>query len=383
MTTFFDPTPVDTTLTDAALPLKGRAWRWVWSGVTDADSGARARKIVQTNVGVMVLMLTMLGYLVLFAVLFEPQVVKPVIWQTVWVSFSPLVWWLNAKRQLRAARWLTVVLAVGCVWLVIAAGQGTVMSTHLYFVLFALLSPTIFEASEWRSTVVVAVVCLALYGYYAWGNPTHAAAMDAISPEARQFTQRVVTVLCAATLLLMVLLTEASSADAERRLLRQALTDQLTNMPNRRHFVRRFEQERARAARQGQPMCVAVLDLDRFKAVNDKLGHEAGDEALRHVARVLKRHARPYDGLARLGGEEFGWLLPGATPAHAVQAAERLRQLIEDTPMHYGSRALPLTASIGVADVRPAADISAALARADKALYAAKAGGRNQVRLAA
>lgn len=357
-------------------------WRWMWLGVNAADTSATGRKTVQTNVGAMILLLTMAGYLALFALAFESAVVWPVVWQAALACLSPLVWYLNARRKLYAARCLLTLLAVGGVWLVIVLGQGTVMSAHLYFLWFSLVTATIFDAREWRTSVGLSTACVALFVYFACVGATPLPQMDAVGPAARQWAERGVLLMGTLTVLVMLLLTEISAAQAEGRLRRQAHTDPLTQLPNRRHFMQRFADERQRTLREGQPMCVAAIDLDQFKAVNDSLGHEAGDDALRHVARLLRRHARPYDTLARLGGEEFGWLLPGANPAAAMQAAERMRDLLAQSPWLYRGQTRVVTASIGVAECNADTDGGGALACADKAMYAAKRAGRNQVRLA-
>jgi diguanylate cyclase len=153
-------------------------------------------------------------------------------------------------------------------------------------------------------------------------------------------------------------------------------TDGLTRLPNHTAWLEAVEREFARCKRGGQPASVLMIDLDHFKAVNDKHGHQAGDEVLRGIAEVLNDSLRLHDVPGRYGGEEFGVLLPGSDAAGAEAIAERVRRKIEWASF---AGELKVTASIGCAAIE-ANDLFAAswVARADRALYAAKAAGRNR-----
>ncbi len=159
-----------------------------------------------------------------------------------------------------------------------------------------------------------------------------------------------------------------------------ARTDPLTGLANRRHFDELFERERGRANRLHNPICAITVDLDHFKHVNDQYGHAAGDRVLRAVADCFRRHLRPYDVVARFGGEEFVILVPGASLEQSVQIAERLRGAIREIAIPE----LPkVSASFGVAAFEPEEPAESLLARADAALYRAKHGGRDRVEIAA
>lgn len=160
------------------------------------------------------------------------------------------------------------------------------------------------------------------------------------------------------------------------RLASAARTDALTCLLNRRGFNERLEVELARAQRNSTPLGVIVGDLDVFKAVNDQLGHSAGDNALERVGALLRDHGRPMDVAARIGGEEFALLLPEAGAEQALLVAERLRSRVQAA---FAGDPLPLTISFGIATF-PAHGTTAeqVLGAADRALYAAKEGGRNR-----
>jgi two-component system cell cycle response regulator len=155
--------------------------------------------------------------------------------------------------------------------------------------------------------------------------------------------------------------------------------DPLTGLPNRRAFEEDLAREVARAERSGTPLAVVTLDVDRFKAVNDAHGHAAGDAVLRAVAARAEGAIRAGDVLARLGGEEFGILLPGADLARAVDAAERIRSTLAAAPVEAAGRALAVTASFGCAALARGEAGDALVARADARLYDAKHAGRNRV----
>ena len=179
---------------------------------------------------------------------------------------------------------------------------------------------------------------------------------------------------------LLVFYYESSRADAYRHLEDAANTDPLTGALNRRGFRDRFETELGRARRTGAPLSLLVLDIDHFKRINDRFGHDVGDAAIQHVIRLLAANTRRYDVVARLGGEEFAVLLPETVSAQAAIVAEKLRQIVADTPMPLPDGLVPLTVSIGLAQVSREADQFAPLfSLADRRLYAAKESGRNRV----
>ncbi len=160
-------------------------------------------------------------------------------------------------------------------------------------------------------------------------------------------------------------------------------TDPLTEIPNRRALDQRLEAEVARANRYGTPLALVMVDLDLFKDLNDRFGHQVGDAVLRSVAGVLESERRAGDIVARYGGEEFVAVLPHADETAAQAWAERVRARIAGSAVDAGGRLARVTASFGVAAARPDDETRADLLEAaDQALYEAKARGRDRVVLA-
>ncbi len=158
--------------------------------------------------------------------------------------------------------------------------------------------------------------------------------------------------------------------------------DQLTGLLTKDSLYMALEIELKRCRQYDTPLAVLMMDLDRFKSVNDRHGHQAGSFVIGEVGRRIRESIRSADISGRYGGEEFIAYLPESTAEHAVMVAERIRAAIADRPFRLDDLVVPVTISIGVA-VRPAhgEDIDTLVAEADRALYEAKDGGRDQVRL--
>jgi diguanylate cyclase (GGDEF)-like protein len=164
--------------------------------------------------------------------------------------------------------------------------------------------------------------------------------------------------------------------------LKLTTTDALTGAFNKRFFLDLFDRELRRSLGDGTPLSVMMLDLDRFKAINDQYGHRAGDAALVEFARRTRQAVHGGELLARYGGEEFALLLPQTSLSRAAAVGERIRRAIAAEPVRFEAASIPLSVSIGVAgyDGHTVCDIEGLLSLADRLLYDAKNGGRNQVR---
>jgi diguanylate cyclase (GGDEF)-like protein len=165
-----------------------------------------------------------------------------------------------------------------------------------------------------------------------------------------------------------------SNAEAWEQLALEASSDSLTGLANRRLFNERLTSEIHRAHRYGRLLSLVLIDLDHFKTINDVYGHPAGDRVLVGFAELLTRHRREGELVARIGGEEFAWLLPETDSAGARKAAERVRETIQGTSF---AEVRKVTISAGVASTVNAHGAEALIREADRALYRAKANGRN------
>ncbi len=174
---------------------------------------------------------------------------------------------------------------------------------------------------------------------------------------------------------------EKSLRQAHEAALKASRTDQLTGLPNRRHILGLLDEALAANEATGSGLCIAVIDLDNFKGINDAHGHEAGDAVLEHFARVCRERVRSQDLLGRTGGEEFLLLLPQVSLDQASRIVDRVRDGFPPAVLGHSGLQLPCTFSAGVTKALPDDDRSSILRRADRALYAAKEEGRNRTRM--
>jgi len=169
----------------------------------------------------------------------------------------------------------------------------------------------------------------------------------------------------------------ARTADQLEKL---ATTDSLTGLANRRQFVTLVENEIGRFRRYGRPVAMLLLDIDMFKTVNDRFGHDVGDQMIVHIAMLCEENKRGPDVVARVGGEEFAILLPETDLENSRAVAERLRRTVAATPLKVAGVDVAVTISIGVAEFdAPMSGVSDLMKLADRMLYAAKRAGRNRV----
>lgn len=182
-------------------------------------------------------------------------------------------------------------------------------------------------------------------------------------------------------------LSAGSIEDAQRSALfeRETITDALTGLFNRRHLERMLSAEMERARRYSQPMCLALIDVDNFKKINDKYGHHIGDQVLKQLAGLMLSLARINETVARYGGEEIAVILPGVTMEQVARQSEMLRKRIESEPLHVGHgdvrESIQVTVSIGISELSVLDGYRAEklMDRADRAMYSAKRQGRNRV----
>ncbi len=175
-----------------------------------------------------------------------------------------------------------------------------------------------------------------------------------------------------------------------RRLEHQSHTDPMTGLVNRRGLFKHLEILLAMSRRESKPLSLLLADIDHFKEVNDRWGHQVGDEVLRQLAQILRYGVREMDLVARFGGEEFLIVLPGIDAATAAEIGERIRAEVASTRILIPSELIPekpspalcVSISLGVGEIEPSEGVDRAISRVDKALYQAKDQGRNRVYLA-
>jgi diguanylate cyclase (GGDEF)-like protein len=164
------------------------------------------------------------------------------------------------------------------------------------------------------------------------------------------------------------------------RLKEMATVDGMTGLFNRRHFLALADIEWSRYQRHWRPLSLLMLDIDRFKSINDQFGHDIGDHVIMQIAEICRRYRRKSDLIARFGGEEFLLLLPESEASDAHEAAERLRRQVERSDLSIATHTIAATVSIGVAHATPnMRTIFDLIKAADHALYVAKNSGRNRV----
>ncbi len=365
---------------DPSAPARLPPWlAWVCAGTGPDDNSTQRRKVMQANLGAALLIVVVVGFNIGYMAIGNAALVRSGWAQLPFAALAPLVWLINRRGQLFWARWALFLLVMAGTFAVIAGGQGTAVGAQVWFLLFAIMPAMFYAASQWRSTLLLGAVNLALYAWLeTQGWPPHPD-LASLPPATLQMLHTSLLVSCVMVVMGVVALSEHTADANERRLLALAATDALTGLPNRRAFRDALATETRRAERSGAVLSIAVIDLDHFKAVNDGIGHDGGDAVLRHVAGVLDESLRGHDLVARVGGEEFALLMPGTGLAQALQGLERLREAVQVRPFQYGGRRLDITLSAGVAQLAPGMAEDEALLAADRALYRAKREGRNRV----
>ncbi len=160
---------------------------------------------------------------------------------------------------------------------------------------------------------------------------------------------------------------------------RLTIVDGLTQVYNKRYLIEFLEREMARCTRYSRPLALLLFDIDYFKRVNDVHGHLAGDAVLRRLAELVSKHVRREECFARYGGEEFAIIMPETNGERARIFAEKIRNKVEGSRFDYEDRTIPVTVSIGIAEMAQHRDPMAFIAAADHQLYEAKTNGRNRV----
>jgi diguanylate cyclase (GGDEF)-like protein len=261
----------------------------------------------------------------------------------------------------------------------IFAGFGSYLNSHFYFVLFAILPVAFFPIKQWLSIILLFVVNFALYLAFEYHGMAPSAEVFALSDTTVRVLRASYATTTVLTMFVLIWLFEMVSEKNERELESVSHTDPLTKLPNRRLFEQVLRQEMAKSRRNQQPLVIAMLDIDRFKLINDTYGHGVGDDVLKHLSLHLRNTTRTGNVIARVGGEEFALLLPHTSVPEALEVVERLRRVVQDNGFPLKGQMLTITVSIGVAMVDCDMPPERSTQLADEALYTAKRAGRNRV----
>ena len=233
--------------------------------------------------------------------------------------------------------------------------------------------------AEWAAAIAIAIFGVSQFGTGILAFMQGAVANESVRAVYLHFNFLTLPAGYIATSMLIILM---MASDIAAQMKEMAVKDQLTGLLNRRGFNENGERAFSAARRSDQPLSVIMTDIDRFKYINDKYGHAAGDTALAHFANLVSEDRRQEDIVARVGGEEFALLLPGTELRDAMAIADQLCTKIGATPLKTTVVGLPMTSSFGVAAISDNdATLDDMVLRADRALYRSKRAGRNQVDL--
>lgn len=305
---------------------------------------------------------------------------------------SPIMAWVNVLSvpMYATAYWALKNrrnrLGVSLIWIevLVHAGLGSLVigwSSGFYYYLLMFI-PALYAGSRSFRTATFAALCLWLY-YVGLNIATHL--IEPLQPigdgallGVYLFNLSVVFSMFAYLSMYYMLTVKR----AYRSLRKMATTDSLTQLYNRRHMVELVNRDIPGNGTDNATLAFLLMDVDHFKQINDRHGHDCGDQVLSEISQLLKATLRDQDYVGRWGGEEFLAVLPNADSRQALQIAERVRQAVAEHDWNRQGLDTPVTLSIGVSQHQPGEMLGDCVARADAALYASKHGGRNRVEVA-
>lgn len=338
--------------------------------------------------------IAMLTYAVGGAIVMAAAMVNDVNLVTIGASITLLAVALqwDAAREYAAQKRAPLWIAVGPIGFFVVAHSGFLESLDARLIAGCLVSAAYYSAAAlelrrigdrqlcWPAVSLLVVVGLTYLSWVPFSLFVPIQTLNDAFTIAWLPPLALVTMLVRVALAFIVLSMAKEREEQEQR--RDALTDSLTGLPNRRALFEAADAVGERRILGGTPVSVLIFDLDRFKDTNDSYGHNLGDEVLKIFATILERELKVNAIAGRLGGEEFAAILPGVDAERAVEAAERVRRSFSSAGAFVNGLAVGATVSVGVAcDTDPDADLSGLFRRADAALYTAKRGGRDQVAL--
>jgi diguanylate cyclase (GGDEF)-like protein len=316
------------------------------------------------------------GFIVLFAILGAPSMA----WLNVGsvLIFALAIWCLRTRRNLLGASLVVAEVMLHAAVAVRAIGWDS--GFHYYLMVGA---PVIF-ISRARSLQTRILLLLGLMGSYLALDLTmhRIEPWDVLSPRALEVMRSLNIVTTIGLLAYLSGLYYRMVAQAEKQLTHLATTDPLTGLHNRRSMTDLAAYEIVQRKRHGEPLSVVLADIDHFKQINDRHGHEVGDAVLAAISLALREAVREQDSIGRWGGEEFLILMPQASLAQASMVAERLREQVQQMAFTPNGKPLQITMTMGVSEHQSDELLDQLIRRADEALYRGKAQGRDQVVLA-
>lgn len=352
---------------------------WMHWGVEAHLDFTTQRKVLHTNIATALSLASLWFYAVLFAFIGNPALINVIYSQLPFYPMLLLVPYLNRLGLRCPARALLVFAVMGSQIAASLISFGSYLNSHYSYILFALGTIVIFPLERWRAIAVLFTANMALYLYFDFNWVPPAPVLLELDQDTVHMIRQLFPTTSLVTVLLLMSMVEIVAARGERKLEQLSVTDPLTGLPNRRYFESACKLEAAQNERGNGHLSLAILDIDHFKRVNDSYGHDVGDEVLVHIADLLRRSTRAGNVIARVGGEEFALLMPNTKAQEALEGAERIRANIEASPYNRKGKPLPLTISIGIAELARGATFEHAFKLADEALYAAKHKGRNRV----
>lgn len=291
-----------------------------------------------------------------------------------------LVFLLNRSHRHMLAAWVLVLIAMIADITPMLLAFGTYLHHHHYFILYAVAPIAVLSSRRWATVAFLFVLNSSLFiGFSLYGMEPQPDILE-MDASIVTFFRTLLSFMVILTLGIFYWAYDIFAGRSEHELETLSMTDSLTHLPNRRAVEHHFRLEAQKARRSGSPMAIAMMDIDRFKDVNDTWGHNIGDEVIRGVAATVQRNLRAGSIAGRLGGDELVVLMPETTLEEAVGAMERVRAAVADTQHECDGAEPRVTVSIGVTRVDIAAGITGAYLNADDMLYAAKEAGRNQVK---
>ena len=348
-------------------------------GTSLTSTPSLKRKILHCNISVILAFWTLFFFLVIYTLSGDPLLRMVVYYEMPFLALylSPL--WLNSLGKHQLASWALMLLLMISMAISIHAGVGTEYNIHLYYILFAIVPIALFPRRQWKSALLLCLLNTAIYIYYNTHSITSPPSFQPLDAEWKLLIISCVSTSVACTTFFLFWLADSIAERSENDIEKMAMTDPLTKLPNRRAFEVVLKQEIAQSMRNGDPLALAMLDIDHFKKINDTYGHDVGDDVLRYVAKMLMGTTRSSNMIARIGGEEFCMLLPNTILGDAVEVIGRTRLMIEECAYIHNGQELKITISAGVSLVDVLQPIENAYKISDDALYRAKKNGRNRV----